>query len=78
MWFIKQAAITVVAVLVLWLIFACLIRSRSQQPWSVAMGKAFLIALQTGVGVGLALFCCLDVESPTHKNYSLSSSTGAS
>lgn len=73
MWLRAQIITTVVAAIIVWIFFTCLIRYRGGQTWGAAAGKAFLLALQTGLGLGMLLFCCLDFpDSPTHKNFSLS------
>lgn len=75
MWLLTQIITTVCATLIIWIFFSCLIHHRGHQTWGVAIGKAFLLALQTGLGLGMLLFCTFDFpESPTHKNFSLSRS----
>jgi hypothetical protein len=74
MWFYAQILTSIIATLTVWAFFTCLIHFRGNESWKVAAGKAFLLSLQTGLGLGMLLFCCFDVpNSPTHKNFSLNS-----
>jgi hypothetical protein len=73
MWYWKQIWSSILSVLLSWLLFAGLIHYRGKQSWGDAIGKAFLLALQTGISLGFILFCCLDVSgSPVHRRFGLS------